>query len=326
MSTNPRRAGQDLGLDRGGAGVVQPAGALGDDSCSRQVDVPGGQRRGGARQPPCQVQGKAEQGPRGPAGQGEGGGDLVRDELAELRGEASGGGPRARGAPAVSGTAAGQLRGGGEFPGRRPGPLAAVRPQHADQLIIAEQAQAVLAGTAREGRQHRPGRQRVQRAPVREPGPAAGPVPGQEPRRDHPRHQARSGGVSLRDERPGRQVRQIRRRTAVRVRPVPGLLFYRRHLAAGVQGGKRRIQQGLLRRIRQGLLRRIRQGPLRRIRHGPLCGIRQHCVVPEGTGIAQHSLPRRRAPDRPAGIPVPGTAVLPRHGRHGVVGGRCWIR
>ena len=186
---------QDPVFGLAGVLVAEDAGGLGDDPGPEVVDDPGAQRRRGAGQPDRQIHRQIQAGPGGRAGQRQGGGDLVGDELAGLLREPA----RRRGRSPVRGPAAGQLRGHRQGPRRGPGLQPPPRPQRPDQLIIIQAGDPARAGRGvGQPGQRRARRQFVQVIPRPEPRPrpddrpgtgiSAGPGP--EPRAQHLRGNA----------------------------------------------------------------------------------------------------------------------------------------
>ena len=207
------RTRQDPVFGLAGVLAAEDAGGLGDDPGPEVVDDPGAQRRRGAGQPDSQIHRQIQAGPGGRAGQRQGGGDLVGDELAGLIRELA----RRRGRSPVRGAAAGQLRGHRQGPRRGPGLQPPPRAQRPDQLIIIQAGDPARAGSGiGQPGQRRARRQFVQVIPGPEPrprpedrpGPGTRAGPGPEPRAQHLR------GNGRRPRRPDRLlIQRLTRRT-----------------------------------------------------------------------------------------------------------------
>ena len=148
----PGRVRGDERGDRGGLDVTEAGELIGEDDRAGQVDPPGRQRRRHGGQPHHRG-GEADQPVRGPAGQRQGGGDLITDVIARAPVAGSAG---VCGPPGTQPGDRGQLQRGG--PGREP----PGRGQDPDQLIVAERGEAVIPGAGREPGQRRAGLQLIQ--------------------------------------------------------------------------------------------------------------------------------------------------------------------
>jgi hypothetical protein len=127
------RTGQHVVLDAAGGVFLQQAGGLGDQPRPVGVDLPGGQRSAGGRQPPGQRDGLARPPLGGAGGQGQGQADLRRS----IRGD--GGGPAVflqAGLVVAGGGADSDLGDGGELAGLCEGGDAAPPGGDGGQVIV----------------------------------------------------------------------------------------------------------------------------------------------------------------------------------------------
>ncbi len=164
---HPLGQSDQRGGDGRGPGQVEHGEFLGEHRRAGPVDPPGEQRRQHHRQP-AQVTGQGEQRIGGPAGERQRGGELLADVLSRAgRTRTSGLRP----------SAGGELGDRGELHRGLPRRQPPGRRQQADQLVIGQRAQPGQAGVLREPREHRIGRQPVERAARGEPsGRLAGPA------------------------------------------------------------------------------------------------------------------------------------------------------